>query len=110
MTRSRRIAAATVLAALMLLPASASAGVAQKKYACYGEANTYISTLQIKSATKYKYLGESGSYKYHAGGKVLKFKSGPLVKWVGHYSKLNGAPAIDIVTNQSGGQTVNCDS
>ena len=89
----RRIRASSLtrgVSVLVLLPASTSAGVAQTKYACYGEANTYISTLQIKSATKYKYLGESGSYKYHAGGKVLKFKSDPLVKWVGQAERRSG--------------------
>ena len=111
MTRSRRVATASgALAIFALLPASAWAGVAQKEYACYGESNTYIATLQIKSATKYSYLGESGKYQYHSGGKVLEFTKGPLVKWVGHYYKLSGAPAIDIITKQAGGQTVNCDS
>jgi hypothetical protein len=94
--------------AALLIPASASAGVHQGKYACYGEGNIFISSLKIKSATKYNYLGEGGKYVYHAGPKVLRFTNGPLKPWVGHYDKVSGDPFIKLVTDKHGGQTVNC--
>ena len=102
---SIRILVPTIGAVLCLSPA-ASAAVPKKDYACYGEAGTYIATLEIKTATKYRYLGDGG--KYRVKGRVLTFRSGPLKKWVGRTFKASGDPAIKLVTKQAGGQTVNC--
>ena len=94
--------------AAMALPGGATAGVPEQKYACYGEAGTYISTLKVKSATKYSYLGDGGKYEFKKGPKVLHFKSGPLKPWVGKLYKSDGDPAIELTTDKAGGQIVNC--
>ena len=99
-------AVVAAISASLVLAVPAGAGVPKKDYACYGEAGTYVATLEIKSATKYRYLGKGG--KYRANGKVLKFKKGPLKKWVGKGTRSNGQPSIKLVTDQRGGQTVNC--
>lgn len=97
-----------LLALALLVPATSGAGVPHKKYACYGEAGLYITYLQIKAHSKYTYLGASGKYSYHAAGKNLTFKSGPLKPWMGLYYKNGTAPAIDLTTHRHGGQTVDC--
>lgn len=104
-----RPGAAVVAVGLALaLPAGAGAGVPKQDYACYGETSTYIGTLKIKSATKYDYLGAGGKYKFKAGPKVLKFKTGPLKPWVGKLLKVGGDPVIKLVTDKAGGQAVDC--
>jgi hypothetical protein len=110
-TRAARLLSVLIAAialAAIALPATAGAGVPQKNYACYGEGSIYISTLKIKSATAYNYLGKNGKYKYHPDSKVLSFKSGPLDPWVGHLYKSGGKPAILLTTDRHGGQKVNC--
>lgn len=104
----RGVAAAVVVAGALALPATASAGVPKGDYGCYGEAGTYISTLKIKSSSKYSYLGKGGKYEFKSGPKVLKFTSGALKPWVGKLLKTSDGPEIKLTTDQAGGQTVNC--
>jgi hypothetical protein len=104
----RRVFLVTAVLVSLLTAASAPAAVPQKSYGCYGEAGTYISTLKIKSASKYSYLGEGGKYEFKSGPKVLHFKSGALKPWVGKLVKSDGDPAIELTTDKAGGQIVNC--
>jgi hypothetical protein len=103
----RRLIVTTALA-VSLLSAGASAAVPETKYACYGEGSIFISSLKVKSETKYNYLGDNGKYEFKKAGKVLHFKSGPLKPWVGHLYKSAGDPAIELTTDKAGGQIVQC--
>lgn len=105
MIRTTTLAAGLAGLAL-ILPTMAGAGVPQKNYVCYGATNTYIGTLQIKSASTYKYFGK-GKYRSRPNG-GLEFKSGSLKKWVGRVNKSSGSPSIILATKQGGGLTVNC--
>ena len=100
------LAAAVVIS--LLTASSAGAAVPQKSYGCYGEAGTYISTLKIKSDSKYSDLGDGGKYEFKNGPKVLHFKSGAPKPWVGKLYKSDGDPAIELTTDKAGGQIVNC--
>lgn len=114
MSRSRfhRSTLATLIGlsiAALALPGGAGAGVPQKSYKCYGEALIYLSTLRIKSSSKYNYLGKNGEYKYRKASKTLKFNSGPLKPWAGgRFRDSDGDVAIKLVTDKAGGQTLNC--
>jgi hypothetical protein len=106
--RRRTAAIAIVAGTAFAVPGTAAAGVPKGSYGCYGETSSYIGTLKIKSSTRYSYLGENGEYRFKAGPKVLKFKSGALESWVGKLLKADGEPVIKLVTDEAGGQSVDC--
>ena len=106
--RSFKALLGVIVAGLVLSAPASGSGVPHKDYACYGEGNIYISTLEIKSDTKYAYVSDGGKYDFKSGPKVLHFESGPLKKWVGKLLKNGDGKFIKLTTDQSGGQTVNC--
>ena len=108
MRKSRPLFVVAAAVAALALPASASAGLPQKSYACYGVGNIYISTLKVKSSDSYSYLGDNGKYKFHSDSKTISFKSGALKPWNGKLFKDPSGPWIKLTTDKHGGQTVNC--
>jgi hypothetical protein len=108
MRKSRPLFIVAAVASALALPASASAGLPQKSYACYGVGNIYISTLKVKSSSSYSYLGDNGKYKFHSGSKAISFTSGALKPWAGRLFSSDDGPWVKLTTDKHGGQTVNC--
>lgn len=74
MTRSLTLTLALLASLLLLAPASAVAkSPPSGKYECV-IGSTFFGTLVIKSSTKYKRDGKSGTYR--SGSKKVKFKDG----------------------------------